>query len=216
MEHFWDRVFRSNSERFGTEPSASAETALQVVAQRHLHAPEMLDLGSGTGRDTLAFAHSGMQVAALDFSSVALAGVRDAADAAGVAQNIRTVQHDVRRKLPFADARFDVCYAHMLYCMDFTVDELAFLAAEVRRILKPGGIHVYTARTTADPDFGVGIHRGEQRYEDEGFTVHFFDRALVERLAAGFRLLAIAEFEEGPLPRRLFTVTLEKTGDLSG
>lgn len=70
---------------------------------------------------------------------------------------------------------------------------------------------MYTARTTDDPDFGVGAHRGEQIYEDEGFLVHFFDRGMVERLAVGFRLLDLTEFEEGQLPRKLFTVTMQKT-----
>ena len=54
---------------------------------------------------------------------------------------------------------------------------------------------VYAARTTSDPDFGVGVHRREQ---------------LVDRLAAGLQLLDLTEFEEGALPRRLFTVTQEK------
>jgi hypothetical protein len=43
--------------------------------------------------------------------------------------------------------------------------------------------------------------------EAGGFVVHFFRRELVERLARGFELLEVAEFEEGDLPRRLFRVT---------
>ena len=30
--------------------------------------------------------------------------------------------------------------------------------------------------------------------------MHFFDRALIDRLAAGFELLEVAEYEEGKLP----------------
>ncbi len=43
-----------------------------------------------------------------------------------------------------------------------------------------------------------------------GFIVHFFGRELVERLAAGYELLEVREFEEGDLPRRLFAVVQQK------
>jgi hypothetical protein len=76
--------------------------------------------------------------------------------------------------------------------------------------LRPGGLNVYTARTTDDPDYGKGEHRGERLYELGGFVVHFFDRDLVERLAQGFNLAAVDEFEEGALPRRLYLVTMRK------
>jgi hypothetical protein len=65
-------------------------------------------------------------------------------------------------------------------------------------------------RTTDDPHYGKGIHRGEDLYENTGFIVHFFDRAKVARLAEGFRLVSIEAFEEGSLPRRLFRVALRK------
>ena len=47
-------------------------------------------------------------------------------------------------------------------------------------------------------------------FEHGGFIVHFFDRPLVDRLAAGFLLLELVEFEEGELPRRLWRVTLRR------
>jgi hypothetical protein len=40
--------------------------------------------------------------------------------------------------------------------------------------------------------------------------VHFFDRAMIERLADGFELLQVSEFHEGALPRHLFLVTLRR------
>ncbi len=42
------------------------------------------------------------------------------------------------------------------------------------------------------------------------FIVHFFDRDLIERLARGFELVDVAEYEEGRLPRRLFAVTMRR------
>jgi hypothetical protein len=45
-------------------------------------------------------------------------------------------------------------------------------------------------------------------FEIGGFIVHFFDRKLVDRLAAGFTVLDVTAFEEGGLPRRLWRITL--------
>ena len=47
-------------------------------------------------------------------------------------------------------------------------------------------------------------------FENGGFIVHFFDRTLVGRLAAGFTLLDLTAFEEGGLPRCLWRITLRR------
>lgn len=47
-------------------------------------------------------------------------------------------------------------------------------------------------------------------WENGGFIVHFFDRALVDRLAVGYTPLDLTEFEEGALPRKLWRITLRK------
>jgi hypothetical protein len=57
--------------------------------------------------------------------------------------------------------------------MALTTTELEFLSAEVRRVLKPSGLNIYTLRHTNDPDYRTGIHRGEDMYEVGGFIVHF-------------------------------------------
>jgi SAM-dependent methyltransferase len=111
----------------------------------------------------------------------------------------------------FEDNGFDACYSHMLFCMPLTTEELVRLSAEVLRVLKPGGLHVYTVRHTADPHYGTGILRGEDMYEVGGFIVHFFDRAKVELLAKGYEMVGVDEFEEGGLPRKLFRATLRKS-----
>ncbi len=171
---------------------------------------DLLELGAGQGRDTLYFARQGLRVHALDYVQVAVDEVLARARAAGLADSVSASCHDVREPLPFADESFDACYSHMLFCMALTTPELERLAAEVRRVLRPGGLHVYTVRTTADAHYGIGIARGDDMYEVGGFIVHFFSRTLVGRLAAGYELLEVVEFEEGALPRRLCRVTMRK------
>ena len=81
---------------------------------------------------------------------------------------------------------------------------------EAYRVLKTGGINIYTVRHTGDADYGSGAHRGEDLYETGGFIVHFFSTEKIKQLSSGFDFLNIDSFEEGTLPRKLFRVTLRK------
>ena len=119
-----------------------------------------------------------------------------------------TLVHDVRKPLPLPDASVDAVYSHMLFNMALSTAQLLALAAEVRRVLRPGGLHVYTVRHTGDAHCGVGTDHGDGMFENGGFIVHFFDRALVDRLAVGYTMLDLTGFEEGDLPRRLWRITL--------
>lgn len=211
----WDETFGTKPDRFGQAPSHPAAVAVHAFCAQLPAVQTILELGGGQGRDTEFFAQRGFRVTALDYSPAALRALRVRLEATGLATAVEMVQHDVRQRLPFADATFDACYSHMLYCMALTQGELESLSHEVHRVLRPGGLHIYTVRNTQDPDFAKGLHHGEKLYEDEGFIVHFFDRELVDHLAKGFELLNLEEFEEGPLPRRLYLVTLRRTPEVA-
>ncbi len=206
-EH-WCGSYEPGVERFGAEASEPAVIAAALFVAEGKH--ELLELGAGQGRDTLYFACNGLRVHALDYADSAVEALRAKAVAAGLSDEVSVSRHDVRDRLPLADESVDACYSHMLLCMALTTAELEALAAEVRRALRPGGLHVYTVRTTGDAHYGAGSDRGDDMYEMGGFIVHFFSRRLVERLSSGFELLEVAEFEEGTLPRRLFRVTLRR------
>ena len=98
----------------------------------------------------------------------------------------------------------------MLYCMAFTFDELIKLNNEIKRVLKPGGVNIYTARNTDDGDYKKGIHRGEDLYEIDGFIIHFFSKKTIQNLMNGYKNLSIEYFEEGSFPRKLFFVCNKK------
>lgn len=198
----------SRADRYGLDPSAPAQWVARLFREAGVHG--LLELGAGQGRDSLYFARLGFDVHALDFTDSGVEAIRGKAREATPAGSLRASLHDCRDPLPFADESFDACYSHMLYCMALTTSQLERLSAEVYRVLRAGALHIYTARTTADPDFGTGVSHGDDMYESGGFIVHFFSGELVRRLACGFTLIEVAEFEEGALPRRLFRVTQRK------
>tara|TARA_B100000941_G_scaffold138286_1_gene97993 strand:+ start:25 stop:312 length:288 start_codon:yes stop_codon:yes gene_type:complete len=94
--------------------------------------------------------------------------------------------------------------------MALTNLELKNLNNEVKRILKPGGLNIYSVRNTEDGDFKKGVHRGEDLYEIDGFIVHFFSKEKINNLLNGFENLFIENFDEGKFPRKLYLVCNKK------
>jgi SAM-dependent methyltransferase len=204
----WDRAYTAEMDFFGDEPSLAARRAADRFLEGGCNL--LMELGAGQGRDTLFFASLGLRVNALEYSDSGLWGIIDKGAKTELGEMISPVFHDLREPLPFGDASIDGCFSHMLYCMAFSRAELEVLNGEIRRVLKPGGLNIYTVRHKGDAHYGNGTHLGEDLYEMNGFVVHYFDKAMVEHLAGGFDLLDIEEFEEGSLPRKLFQVTLRK------
>jgi hypothetical protein len=204
----WQSTFRGNPDMYGTDPSEPGAYAGGLFAREQIR--DLLELGAGQGRDTLAFLRAGLTVTALDYAASALNRLQQAAADAGLADRLTTVAHDVRQPLPLPDSGFDAVYSHMLFNMALTTTELETLSSEVQRVLRPAGLHVYTVRHTGDAHYGAGTSHGDSMFENGGFIVHFFDRTLVDRLVTGFTLLDLSAFEEGSLPRRLWRITLRR------
>jgi SAM-dependent methyltransferase len=204
----WQATFGANPDMYGTGPSEPGAYAAGLFARDQVR--DLLELGAGQGRDTLAFLRAGLTVTALDYAAGALTRLQRAATGAGLAGRLTTVVHDVREPLPLPGGGFDAVYSHMLFNMALTSAELETLSGEVHRVLRPAGLHVYTVRHTGDTHYGAGTSHGDGMFENGGFIVHFFDRALVDRLATGFTLLDLTPFEEGALPRRLWRITLRR------
>ena len=162
----WERTFSEIPDMFGTAPSYPARKAVALFKEEG--AGKILELGGGQGRDTLFFAGEGFRVCTLDYSKESVATITKKAQELGIAQSITAQVHDIRQPLPFEDGSFDGCFSHMLYCMALTTAELEFLSQEIRRILRPGGLNIYTVRHTGDAHYQTGIHRGEDMWEVGG------------------------------------------------
>ena len=201
----WEKNFSGKPEMFGHEPSSAALKSLNFFKGK-----KIIELGAGLGRDTIFFAQNSVQVEALDYSQKAIEIINNKSKKLNLTGFIKTKIFDVRKKLPFDNSTIDGCFSHMLYCMALSNYDLENLNKEILRILKPGGINIYTVRHTDDGDYKNGTHIAEDLYENDGFIVHFFSKDKINQLSEGFEILDIEKFEEGKFPRKLFRVTLKK------
>ena len=216
----WEKSFSNKPEMFGLDPSEAARYAKNIFESikekkfSNRNKIEVLELGAGLGRDTIYLAVESklINITALDYSPKAIRVINKKKEnyAKIYSDRITTKVWDIRNRLPFKDNSFDGCFSHMLYCMALSTSDLLNLNKEVLRVLKPGGINIFTVRHTGDGDFKNGIHLGEDLYENDGFIVHFFSEEKVKKISKGFDIKSINEFYEGKFPRKLFIVTLKK------
>ena len=204
----WEESFLNKPEMFGLEPSIAAVKAFKSFQEENI--TNIIELGAGLGRDTVFFAKNFINIQALDYSKASIESIIIKSEKFNVSNFIKPKVFDVRNKLPFEDNSIEGCFSHMLYCMALSNSDLKNLNSEICRVLKPGGLNIYSVRHTEDGDYKNGIHRGEDLYENDGFIVHFFSKDKVKQLSKGFRVLNIEKFEEGKFPRKLFLVKNKK------
>ena len=159
----WENNFLNKPEMFGLEPSYPAKKALDIFRENKLS--NVIELGAGLGRDSIYLGKNSINLTALDYSENGLKILDQKIKNENLSSLISTLKFDIRDNLPFENNSIDACYSHMLYCMAFKFDELIKLNNEIKRVLKPGGVNIYTARNTDDGDYKKGIHRGEDLYE---------------------------------------------------
>lgn len=147
---------------------------------------------------------------ATDFSDVAIERIRRVAQAKALTAQVSPIVHDMREPFPLENDAIDAVFAHMALCMALSTKEIHAVVNEIWRVLRPGGIFVYTVRHTGDAHSGAGNAYGDNIFQHGGFAVHFFTRQLVDALAEGWTLNDMHSFEEGALPRRLWRVTTTK------
>jgi 2-polyprenyl-3-methyl-5-hydroxy-6-metoxy-1,4-benzoquinol methylase len=96
----------------------------------------LLDLGCNWGRWTIAAARAGYHPTGIDRGKKALRAARRVAEQLGV--EAEYVLGDVR-DLPFPDSSFDAVFSYSVL-QHLAKDDVRTVVAEIRRVLRPGGI----------------------------------------------------------------------------
>ena len=108
-------------------PRPETEVVVERCLERLIEqaAPRVLDVGTGSGAIALAIADedAGAEVTAIDSSAGALEVARANAQAAGVAERVRFVQHDLADGLTIG--AFDLVVSNPPYVRPEEIDELA-------------------------------------------------------------------------------------------
>ena len=174
---------------------------------------DVVELGCGTGKNTIWLAERARAVVALDFSEGMLARARERVAAAGLGDRVRFVRGDVREPWPVGDAAADVVIGNLV--LEHVAD-LAPVYAEAARALRPGGRLLFCELHPERQRRG-----GQAHFTDaSGETVHVpAHRHTVAEyvnggLAAGLALHHLGEWiEDGAetdAPPRLVSVMFER------
>ena len=148
----WQQFYSDDPKLADIPPSACADRAANIFTENKCRI--ILDLGCGTGRDSLHLAKSGSQVIGLDaaYSGLLLAEKR----ATDLRIAMSWIESD-SRKLPFTDAFFDGVYCFGLlheFVGKSARDDVGQTLEEARRVLTPNGVAII-AVSAGDPEKGL-------------------------------------------------------------
>lgn len=164
---------------------------IDLIASRTLN-PAILELGCGSGRDTIFLAQHGFtRLTVTDLSAEALD------ECTRVVPTVSAVRHDLREPLPFADDCFDVVIASLcLHYFDWkTTQEIV---ARVRSCMVDDGLLICRVNSTNDVNFGAVGHpeMAPHFYDVDGRKKRFFSRENVDALFGdGWARIATEEKE---------------------
>jgi SAM-dependent methyltransferase len=149
----------------------------------------VLDLGCGTGRHAVWLAAEGASVTAVDFSE----GMLQQARAKPGSRAVRFLIHDLRDRLPFEAAEFDLVLSGLV--LEHVLDLQGFFG-EARRVLKLNGRAIVSTMHPAmflrgsqarftDPDSGEVVQPGS--------VPHRMGEFVMAATRAGFALEDVTE-----------------------
>ena len=149
QQHDASAVNRAHYERPENRLGYSAEAGLDaaesaLVEQFVPRAGTVLDLGCGNGRVALALAERGYNVEGLDISPSMIEEAQAAAAAAGVDARFRVGD---AVKLPYDENELDAVVFACNGIGHLTRDGKVACLIEVQRVLRPGGVALFSLRT---------------------------------------------------------------------
>ena len=191
---FWDQFFRQRRESGHDLDWGGLWTGPFLVRLREAGVRTILELGCGTGNDAARLAGEGYSVTAVDLSGEAIKQARTR-----FGSKARFAVADIAQRLPFTDGSFDAVMSNVAMHM-FPDGVTRALFAEVRRLVRPGGLFLFHVNALEDRPLRarwLPARELEADYvaEESGQTMHFFSEAYLRELLAGWRELHLGSVQ---------------------
>ncbi len=187
----WD-ARHANLLEAGTDRNQAAKWTHCFLPLLSKHeARRLLDLGCGTGYDSLELARRGLTVTGIDYSEVALKQARTMALAEH--SPVEFLQCDIAQPLPFPDAHFDAVMSNLVL-HSFSKSGAHRIVDEVARCLKPGGLFLFHANSDEDKPYRLIHQQLVEELEPDfyllngGQTMHFMSEDFCRELLAGWTI----------------------------
>jgi len=190
-KNYWEDYYFNHGKDIGINKQSSFS---EFCEKKYFHEKELniVELGSGNGRDAIYFSHRGHTIFAIDQSTTAIDMERTNLSA-DVNHNLNPIAADFVKDGFNFNTAIDVFYSRFTLHAITKEDEECLLP-KVYNTLGDNGLFCVEVRTTKDPMYGVGKDCGDNIY----LTDHkrrFIDsnEFLSTMLNIGFRLVYFTE-----------------------
>ena len=183
----WNRIF----ENYGTKrPVCDDWLAKYDEVFQNSRYTAIIDLGCGSGNNTLYLHEQGYQVISCDFAEAALRRL------SYFIPHPVTRLFDLRSRFPFEDGATQIVIADL--CLHyFSKTETIEIVAEIRRVLCNGGWLFSRVNSEKDVCYGAGEGTAIEPfyYEQSGYRKRFFDESSLRAFFSEWKIKTLCECE---------------------
>ena len=186
------------AETYDTDQNRTRDLAAATLKQvkLDLNNRKVIEVGCGTGRNTVWLAERAASIVGLDFSKAMLARARTRVND----RRVRFIQHDARVTWPFADSSVDVVIAMLIL---EHVEHVETVFAEAARVLTVGGecfiCELHPMRQHAGGQAQFSNTKTGERQRVTAF-VHDVSDYVNAGLASGLELRHLGEWRDADAP----------------
>ena len=128
------KAYNEWSETYDTDENLTRDLDQKVTRESlaNLHFDSILEIGCGTGKNTIFFAQIGAHVHALDFSEGMIERAREKVEA----ENVKFSVADLTEKWPCEDRSYDLVICNLVL---EHIEDISFIFSEAFRVLREEG-----------------------------------------------------------------------------